>query len=123
MLMYICTNTNTYTVTVINTNTNTTLGGDDFDALIVDWMVEQYALTHSKEESQSLLSNPMVKPFACLLACLLAINPILSSSYLLIVLSPSQYYSVLSHLCDDDLIDVSVSVSVSVSFRLLQMTI
>ena len=37
-----------------------TLGGDDFDALIVDWLVEQYSVMHDKETAKTFLSNPMV---------------------------------------------------------------
>ena len=39
-----------------------TLGGDDFDALIVDWLVEQYSVMHDKETAKTFLSNPMVFP-------------------------------------------------------------
>ena len=36
------------------------LGGDDFDALIVDWLIEQYSVMHDKEIAKTFLSNPMV---------------------------------------------------------------
>ena len=37
------------------------IGGDDFDALIVEWLVEQYAVTYNREESKTFMSNPMVR--------------------------------------------------------------
>jgi hypothetical protein len=45
-------------VEVISTSGDPRLGGDDFDAVIVDWLVEQFALK-DKEGAKTLLNNPM----------------------------------------------------------------
>jgi hypothetical protein len=44
---------------VIATSGDSRLGGDDFDNVIVQWLVDQYALT-DKEGAKDLLSKPMV---------------------------------------------------------------
>ena len=44
---------------VIATSGDPHLGGDDFDQVIVDWIIDQYALsTGDKEGAKELLSHP-----------------------------------------------------------------